>query len=220
MPCIGVGSGGGHIVINDMPDPNGYTDSSQGAPSTIAEGVAVDVRSSTPFVVKSQDAQHPFYVAQYMTGGGAFMNGRGDPEFVNTVPTGQYLNRYLFFTDPTYPETNLVFIRKKAADNTFKDVKLECGSQLTGWKPVGNGGQYEFLRWDIASGNFMGKNGCDNGAHEASSDGFFGLTVWAWGTEVTGASQTPGYSSWVSYAYPAGASVQSINTVVIPPNPK
>jgi len=189
-------------------------------PATISEGQAVDVRSATPFVVRSQDAQHPFYVAQYMTGGGAFMNGRGDPEFVNTVPTGQYLNRYLFFTDPTYPETNLVFVRKKAADNTFKDVKLECGSPLTGWKAVGNGGQYEYLRWDIASGNFMGKNGCDNGAHEASSEGLFGLTIWAWGTEVTGSSGSPGYSGWVSYAYPAGASVQSINTVVIPPNPK
>lgn len=184
-----------------------------GAPATIGEGQAVDVRSPSPFVVKSQDAQHPFYVAQYMTGGAAYMN-RGDPEFVNTVPTGQYLNRYLFFTDPTYPETDLVFIRKKAADNTFKAVKLECGTPLTGWAPVGIGAQYEYLRWDIATGNFMGKNGCDNGAHEATSDGLFGLTVWAWGTDAA-----PGFG-WVSYAYPAGASVQSINTVVVPPNPK
>jgi hypothetical protein len=194
----------------------------QMAPTTIGEGQSVDVRSNngTPFVVRSQDDKHPFYVAAYMTGGGAFMNGRGDPEFVNVIPTAQYLNRYLFFTDPTYPETNLVFVRKKAMDNTFKDVKLDCGMTLSGWKPIGNGGQYEYLRWDIATGNFMGANGCDNGAHEASSDGQFGLTIWAWGTEVTGGPGSPGYSGWVSYAYPAGASVQSINTVVIPPNPK
>lgn len=190
-----------------------------GAPATIAEGQAVDVRSPAPFVIKSQDAQHPFYVAQYMNGPQTSPYGRGSPEFVNAVPTGQYLSRYLFFTDPTYPETNLVFSRKKAADNTFKDVKLECGTPLAGWKPIGGGSDYEYLRWDIASGNFVGKNGCDNGAHEASSEGVFGLTVWGWGTEVTGDTYgSPGYSQAVSYAYAAGAGVQSINTVTIPTN--
>ena len=49
-------------------------------------------------------------------------------------------------------------------------------------------GDAAIYRWDIASGNFMGANGCDNGAHEAKSDGLFGLTIWAWGTEVTGMS--------------------------------
>ena len=185
----------------------------QMAPTTINEGQAVDVRSNNgaPFIVRSQDDKHPFYVAAYMTGGAAFGND-GDPEWVNVIPTGQYLNRYLFFTDPTYPTTNLVFIRKKAADMTFKDVKLECGPTLTGWKPVGNGGQFEYVRWDISNGLFMGANGCDNGAHEATSAGTFALTVWAWSTAND--------HGWTSYAYPAGASVQSINTVVIPPNPK
>jgi len=75
---------------------------------------------------------------------GSAFNTDGDPEFVNVIPTGQYLNRYLFFTDPTYPTTNLVFIRKKATDNTFKDVK-------------GNGGQFECVRWDISSGMYMGQ---------------------------------------------------------------
>jgi len=84
-------------------------------------------------------------------------------------------------TDPTYPETNLVLVRKKATDGMFKDVLLECGPPLTGWEPIGTGDQYEYLRWDIASGSFMGQNGCDNGVHEATSDGPFGLTIWAWG---------------------------------------
>ncbi len=34
-PCIGPGTGGGHVVIQDAPDPNGYTDSSQGAASSL-----------------------------------------------------------------------------------------------------------------------------------------------------------------------------------------
>jgi hypothetical protein len=183
------------------------------APTTINEGQAVDVRSNAgqPFVVKSQDNKHPFYVAAYMTGGSVF-NTAGDPEFVNVIPTAQFLNKYLFFTDPTYPETNLVMIRTKAMDNNFKDVKLECGSMVMGWKPIGNSGNYEYVRWDIATGNFMGANGCDNGAHTATSDGPFGLTIWAWDTAVD--------HGWTSYAYPAGASLQSINTVVVPPNPK
>jgi len=185
----------------------------QMAPTTINEGQSIDVRSNAgqPFIVKSQDDKHPFYVAAYMTGGGAFNNGDGDPEFVNVIPSGQYLNRYLFFTDPTYPTTNLVFIRKKMMDG-FHDVKLECGPTIGGWKPVGNGGQYEFARWDISNGLFMGANGCDNGSHEATSGGLFGLTIWAWSTVQD--------HGWTSYAYPAGASVQSINTVVVPPNPK
>jgi hypothetical protein len=36
-PCIGPGTSGGHVVIQDAPDPNGYTDSSQGAASTIQD---------------------------------------------------------------------------------------------------------------------------------------------------------------------------------------
>ncbi len=190
-----------------------------GAQPTVNEGESFEVRSSGPFVVKSQDDKHPFYVATYMTGGAAFSN-RGDPEFVNVVPAAQYLSRYVFFTNPTYPETNLVYIRKKAQDDTFKDVTLDCAGVIGGWKPVGSGGEYEYTTADIATGNFKGVGNCDNGAHESHSDGPFGLTVWGWGTEVTGGSGTAQYSEYVSYAYPAGASVQSINTVVVPPTPK
>jgi len=47
----------------------------------------------------------------------------------------------------------------------------------------------------------------------------FGLTVWGWGSAETGVTGDPGYSQYVSYAYPAGASVQAINNVVVPPPP-
>lgn len=45
---------------------------------------------------------------------------------------------------------------------------------------------------------------CDNGLHTISSTAPFGVTVW-------------GFDQWVSYAYPAGASVKPINNVVVPP---
>jgi hypothetical protein len=168
-------------------------------------------------VVRSQDTEHPFYVAAYMTGGGAF-SGRGDPEFVNVIPSAQYLQDYVFFTDPTYPETNLVFIRKRGPSG-FADVTLECAGVLTGWQPAGNS-DYEFVRYDLSTGNFQGNGSCNNGVNRATSALPFGLTVWGWGSEVTGSQGTPGYSQYVSYAYPAGASVQSINTVVVPPVPR
>jgi len=189
-----------------------------GAVDMVDSGQSFEVRSSEPFVVRSQDEDHPFYVAAYMTGGAAYAN-RGDPEFVNVIPAAQYLNDYTFFTDPTYPETNLVFVRK-AGPNGFADVTLECMGPLSGWAPVAGGSTYEYTRVDISTGVFQGQSGCDNGKNRAFSDQPFGLTVWGWGTDATGPSGSPGYSQYVSYAYPAGASVQTINEVIVPPVPR
>jgi hypothetical protein len=188
-----------------------------GAQATLDAGESFAVYSSDPFVVKSQDDKHPFVVSAFMTGGQLFEWGDGDPEFTGVVPAAQYLNKYVFFTDPTYPETNLVFVRAKGKDGAFHDVTLDCAGMLSGWQAVGASGAYEYVRRDLSRHDFVGQGGCDNGAHEAHSDAPFGLTVWGWGTAETGAMGTPGFSQWVSYAYPAGASVQSINDVVVPP---
>jgi hypothetical protein len=53
-------------------------------------------------------------------------------------------------------------------------------------------------------GTAVGK--CDNGLHTISSSVPFGITIW-------------GYDSASSYAYPAGASVKPINSVVVLPTP-
>ena len=54
--------------------------------------------------------------------------GEGDPDWVNIIPPSQYLNRYVLFTDPTYPETNLVVVRTPSkVDQMFADVTLDCG---------------------------------------------------------------------------------------------
>ena len=130
-----------------------------GAPATLNAGQLAMFDSPGPFVVASQDSAHPFYASAHMTGGSAF-NGEGDAEFVNIVPTAQYLDSYVFFTDPTYPETNLVVIRAQGS-NGFADVKLDCAGTLTGWTALG---AYEYTRVDLVTGNFMGVNGCDNGS--------------------------------------------------------
>lgn len=187
------------------------------APLTLSSGQIAEFRSSGPFIVRSQDADHPFYLSGYMTGGGDFGNA-GDPEFVNVIPAKQYLAEYVFFADPTYPETNLVIVRSKANDGKFKDVVLDCAGPVGGFQPVGASGEYEYTRFDLVRGDFQKQGNCDNGRREIHSEAPFGLTVWGWGTDATTAS---GFTStYVSYAYPAGASVQPINQVVVPPDPK
>lgn len=183
-----------------------------GAPTTLEQGQMVEWNGTGPFVVESQDEDHPFYLSQYMTGGDNF-GGEGDPEWVNIVPTEQFLESYVFFTDPTYPETSLVVVRKKSpSTGQFSDVILGCAGAIGGWQPLGD---FEYTRVDLVSGNFQGVNGCSNGRHEMTSEAPFGVTVWGWGGYSQGFS-----SSYVSYAYPAGASVQSINEVQVPPTPQ
>ncbi len=192
----------------------------KGAPDTLALGQVASFDAAGPFVVRSQDAQHPFYVSAHMTGAGLFdttmTDGRGDAEFVNVIPPAEFLQRYVFFTDPTYPETNLVLVRVKGAKG-FDDVKLDCAGVLGGWQPIGTSGRFEYTHTDLGRGNSPPQGKCNNGRHEIDSAGPFGLTVWGWGSAATGDMITGFYSQYVSYAYPAGAGLSPINTGVIPP---
>ncbi len=200
-----------------------------GAPLSLALGQVAQFNSAGPFVVKSQDDQHPFYISAHMTGAGLYdpqqadpnatADGRGDAEFVNVIPPGEFLGRYVFFTDPTYPETNLVIVRQKGLSG-FADVVLDCAGPLSGWQPVGTSGKYEYTRFDLVRHNFEGQGNCNNGRHEITSDVPFGLTVWGWGSADTGQQLSGFYSQYVSYAYPGGASVAPINEVVVLPVPR
>jgi hypothetical protein len=188
---------------------------SVGGPATLQAGQSADFITEQPFTVKSQDADHPFMLFTYMSGSQwkSGMNGYGDADFVISVPPQQYMSEYVFFTDPTYPETNLVVVREKGADMMFHDVTLDCAGVLGGWQPVG---EYEWTRTDLVRHNFQGQGNCSNGRHNIKSDGRFGLWVWGWGTPETGSL----FTSNVSYGYPGGMNVQPINKVVIPPTPK
>jgi hypothetical protein len=165
--------------------------------------------SAGPFVVKSQDNKHPFYISAHM-GGENFMGGdytSGDPETVNVMPPAEYLSSYIFMTDPTFGNTSLVLVRPKQTSGAFNDVTLDClTGPVGGWTPVGVGGNYEYAWVDLVVGAAP-QGACNNGYHTIKSTAPFGLTVWGW-------------DQYVSYAYPAGASVQPINTVVVLPTPK
>lgn len=187
-----------------------------GAPTTLAAGQLAEFNAPGPFLVRSQDSGHPFYLAAYMTGSSVVSppsgDSRGDPEFVNVVPTAQYLTRYTLFTDPTYPETSLVVVRGRASAG-FAEVTLGCLGVLAGWQPLGS--DYQYTRVSLVTGDFEGQGGCDNGVHTLASEAPFGVTVWGWGSAATGSSGPDGttgiYSQAVSYAYPGGAAVRSLN---------
>lgn len=185
-----------------------------GAPDVLMFGQVAEFNSPGQFVVTSQDADHPFYMAAYMTGGLPF-NGTGDPEWVNVVPSAQFLDKYVLFTDPTYPETSFVVIRRKV-EGAFGEVNLGCAGVLGGWQPLD--ADHEFMRIDLVTGNFQNVGGCSNGRHELTSTHPFGVTVWGWGSLATGGIMGQlQYSQYVSYAYPAGAGLRAINDVQVIP---
>ncbi len=185
-------------------------------PSSIDAGQVVEIEAPHPFVVKSQDEAHPFLVLSYMTGATTVVDGYGDPDFVRVVPPEQYLDHYVFFTDPTYPETNLVVVRKRGEEG-FADVELDCAGPLDGWTPIGD---YEMTRIDLSRHDFQPQGGCDNGRREMRSDEPFGVWVWGWGTPETQGGQCnqsmPGYTCYVSYGYPAGEGLRALNDVELP----
>ncbi|CAN92598.1 hypothetical protein predicted by Glimmer/Critica [Sorangium cellulosum So ce56] len=179
-----------------------------GAPTTLKLGEVVEFSAAGPFVVRSQGGENPFYFGGYMTGGEHFQR-IGDPEWVNIIPPSQFLNYYVLFTDPSYPETSLNVVRTRSKrDGQFADVTLECMGKLSGWERVGD---YEYTRVQLVSGNFEGSGDCINGRHVMSSEVPFGVTVWGWGA-VSGSLE-------VSYAYPAGAGFQPINQITVPVDP-
>ena len=186
-----------------------------GSPMSLGKGQLVELWAPGPFVVRSQDDAHPFYLSGHMTSalspyaGGT--SGRGDPEFINVIPAKEWLPSYTFFTDPTYSETNLVLVRQPNAQSGYDDVNLDCAGNLGGWQSIG-GSSYQYTRIDLVRHDFAPQGGCDNGRHLMSSSTPFALVVWGWGSE-----ETETFTENVSYAYPAGAGIVPINDVVVSP---
>jgi hypothetical protein len=193
IPYRIVGAVDGTTLSYDPPVPS--------APTSLSLGQSVQFESTTSFKVTSQDADHPFYLGQVMPGAGCV----GDEDFVNMLPPAQWLAKYVFFTDPTYPTTNLVFVRERTRSG-FADVSLECLGTISGWQPIGSSGEYEIATVDLIRDS-LPNGGCTNGPQVADSTAPFGLQVW-------------GLSSCSSYSYPAGGNASTINTVVVPPVPR
>ena len=199
VPWMLVGAVDGTVLTYDPSKP-------PGAPETLSAGQAAMFNTDALVTVKSQDSKHPFHASVHMSGsthGGGHPGGNrtlGDPEFVNIAPSDQFLDRYVFFTDFTYPETSLTLVRRKTEDG-FKPVKLECGGEITGWQPLGAAGEFEYawvqLTTAFAPQKLVGGT-CGYGRHEATSEGPFSVTVWGIGKDA-------------SYGYVGGMGARPIN---------
>jgi hypothetical protein len=174
-----------------------------GAPDTIELGQLVQFVADRPFVVRSQDAQHPFYVASIMTGSLASSTLLGDPETALVIPTAQWLDSYVFFSDFTYTHSGL-FVTRRKVKGAFHDVTLDCAGPLTHWTPIGADYEWTFAELSREGEPIAYPAGkCTDGAHRIHSDGPFSMTVW-------------GLAFAASYAYPGGAGLRSITDVHVP----
>ena len=201
VPWRFVGAANGTQLVYDPARPGG-------APETLDAGQVVTFTTTEIVTVRSQDEKHPFYAGMFMTGGQAISaltnNGPpwGDPDFVNAIPSEQFLDHYIFFVDHTYPESTLTFVRRKTADG-FKPVTLECAGEITGWSPLGLSGEYEFTWVNLTKLGIAQKfdgGSCGYGRHDARSDGPFSVHVWGWG-------------SYASYGYPGGMGSRPLSDV-------
>ena len=173
-----------------------------GAPLTLGGGDFATIWTRDPFVVRSQDHEHPIYVAAYMTGANNLSagGGPGDPEFVNVVPSGQYLSSYSFFSDPTFPNAAIVVVRERT-ERGFEDVELECaGGPLSGFIPLGSGGRFEYVHVPLARDfvpQKVGAGTCSYGVQRMQSRGTFTATLW-------------GTGPYASYALPGGLAQRAL----------
>lgn len=205
IPYRIVGAANGTRLLFDPPI--------MGVPNEIQRGQVVDFQTPQAFVVRSQDAMHPFAFAQMMTSSTVPSGSRegaldpymgrllGDEEFVIVMPPAQFLQRYVFFSDPSYPTTSLTIVRQRRGGE-FNAVRVSCVGDVTGFRPIGADGKYEYATVDILRAG-RSASGCNNGRHTAQSDAPFGITVW-------------GLDSYSSYAYPAGGNAAVLQSIPIP----
>lgn len=204
VPWRLVGAANGTQLAYDPARPGG-------APETLDAGEVVTFTTNAIVTVRSQDDEHPFYAGMFMTGGAAIAqatNGpaMGDPDFVNAIPSEQFLDRYVFFVDHTYPESSLTLVRRRTGGE-FAPVVLACAGEITGWKPLGLSGEYEYVWVSLtklgAPQKYDGGT-CGYGRHEAHSDGPFSVHVWGWG-------------AYASYGYAGGMGSRPLSDVKGPP---
>lgn len=165
------------------------------APTTLEAGQVVDVWSDEPFVVRSQDADHPFYVGALMLPA-SFVAGddevaEGDPEWVNVVPTSQFVSDVTFVVDPTFVNTSIVITRKHDAS---AKTAIDCLGVIDTWTTVGS---YDIAEVTISRRN-QAPGACANGgAHRVWGTTPFSATVWGWDANS-------------SYAYPTAQNVKTL----------
>jgi hypothetical protein len=176
-----------------------------GAPDRLDAGGLAVFQSATPFVVRSQDAQHPFYVSVAMTGGvtvcevippspedvdagkdveTTYRECIGDPELIAVPPPAEFATRFAFVAPHHYPATHLVLVRKKTTVGTFADVTLDCAGVVAGWQPIDSAGLYQTVTVPLSQADYAPQiypgGSCGIGPHTMSSTGALSGFLWGW----------------------------------------
>lgn len=136
---------------------------------------------------------NPILVGQFLrSSGGSECADEGDPAFVLQVPVEQFRCSYVFLTPDTYDTDFINIVAPVGAevilDGEFLDLSTE---------PVGTG------LFTVTSVEL------EDGPHVLESDDLVGVIVYGYG----GPGNMSGNVQNVSYAYPAGLSLQEINIV-------
>ncbi|MBI5479763.1 MAG: hypothetical protein HY906_12945 [Deltaproteobacteria bacterium] len=175
------------------------------APVTLNAGQVVQFESGVDFMVRSTDPQKPFFAVQYMLGAeytaqqaGTDIYGldnlRGDPAMAISVPTAQFLERYVFLSDPTYSYNWLVVVRSDPTDV----IRLDCFNPIPNARFATVGaGPYQVARIRLSAETGGVDGTCTSGAHTIWGDGPFG--IWVWGVYAD-----------TSYGYPGGMNLTQI----------
>lgn len=191
-----------------------------GAPQALQKGGIAVFRTEKPFVVRSQDNSHPFYVSVSMTGGNAlckketpddgggfiYSDCPGDPELVTLPPPAEFAHRFAFATSPQFADTYLVLTRMRTDEGKFEDVTLDCAGIVTGWKALGTTGRYETTTLPLSRGKFEPQvfpgGTCRLGPHTMQSEGPFTGQLWGWSHEgADDRIEPPNDGGYASYGF-------------------
>jgi hypothetical protein len=145
-----------------------------------------DITATGPILVGHylQGSNYPGYSSDSQCGGGGIFDpgtGIGDPAFTLVVPTDQFLDSYVFLTPNKYSD-DYINLTGPNGTNFLLD-----GAPVTGvYTPIPGPGGMGVYQLPIA-----------DGVHSVTADNPFGLTVY-------------GYDCDVSYAYPGGLRLESL----------
>lgn len=125
---------------------------------------------------------------------------RGDPAMTLSVPVEQYLDSYVFLSDPSYDYNYVVIVRSDPS----QPIRLDCWDPIPESEFVAVSGTYQRAEVTLknATGTADGACGGWGDVHSISSAAPFGIWVY-------------GYYQDTSYGYPGGMNLEQINDVVI-----
>lgn len=182
-------------------------------PVTLNRGQFHHVEATYPFMVSS-DRDHPIEVMNLMKGAqataedsgvdvDALGNLRGDPAITLSVPVEQYLNEYVFLSDPSYAYNFVVVVRSSPTSV----IHLDCYDPIEDGKFTPVSGDYAIATITLTSENASIKP--PDGQCQAWGD-----VHHIWGTEPFGI-WVYGYYQDTSYGYPGGMNLEEVNDIIV-----